>query len=127
MTSTNETAAPRVLVVEDESLIALLLAEQLESEGFEVVGPATTVAKALRLLDKESCDLALLDIRLGAQSAEPVANALRARGTPFVTVSGYAPDQRAAAFEGAPMLVKPVRMKTLMTELRRCLAKHRLR
>lgn len=122
MKMANGPSAPRVLVVEDEALIALLIAESLERGGFKVVGPVTSVAKALALLEHEDCEVAILDIRLGNESAEPIALELRARGTPFVTLSGYAPNQRASAFEGAPMLVKPVRPNDLVGELRRCLA-----
>lgn len=113
--------SPRVLVVEDEALIALLIAEHLEHAGFNVVGPATSVENAMSLIERSGCDAAVLDIRLGEESAEPIARELRSRGTPFVTVSGYSRPQRSAAFEGAPMLVKPVRTNVLITELRRCL------
>ncbi len=122
MNPADEAAKPRVLVVEDEALIALLLADCLQNAGFEVVGPATSVAKALALIEQTGCDAAVLDIRLGNESAEPIARELRARGTPFVTVSGYSPSQRSPTFEGAPMLVKPVRTNDLIAELRRCLA-----
>lgn len=131
MISANEPAAPqvtvpmptipRVLVVEDEALIGMLIAEFLERADFEVIGPATSVERALKLIEQKGCDIAVLDIRLGESSAEPIACELRARGTPFITLSGYAPAQRAAVFEGAPMLVKPVRPADLIAELRRCL------
>lgn len=122
MTSVTDPKAPRVLVVEDEALIALLVADHLERAGFKVVGPATSVSKALDLIEEGDCEAAILDIRLGEELAEPIAHALKARGTPFVTVSGYSRTQRSAAFEGAPMLVKPVKTKDLIAELRRCLA-----
>jgi DNA-binding response OmpR family regulator len=112
---------PRILVVEDEVLIGMLIADCLELANFEVVGPATSVARALMLIEHTGCDAAVLDIRLGDSSAEPIADELRSRGTPFITLSGYAPSQRSAAFEGAPMLVKPVRPADLVAELRRCL------
>ena len=63
----------------------------------------------------------MLDITLGKETSEPVALALKQRGTPFVTLSGYAPAQHPPAFHGAPALAKPLRPEVLVAEVRRCL------
>jgi len=108
----------RVLVIEDEALIALDIARELTDAGFEVVGMATSVAKALRLVGEVGCDVAVLDINLGAETSEPIAQELRARGIPFVLLSGASTPALSSAFKGAPQLSKPVRLAALLAELR---------
>src|SRR6185295_3946750 len=111
----------RVLVVEDDALLGLDLTEQLTDAGLEVVGPAVSVAKALKLIGQTGCDAAVLDVNLGRETAEPVALELRARGTPFVVLSGYSSDQHPLGFHGAPMLSKPARPEELIALLRKCM------
>lgn len=81
---------PRILVVEDEALVALGIAKVLTETGFEVVGPARAVTQALDLVKRGGCDAAVLDINLGNETSEPIALGLMERCTPFVTVSGFA-------------------------------------
>src|SRR4051812_44345412 len=107
----------RVLVVEDDALIALDIANQLRDAGLEIVGPATSVAKALKLVAGTGCDIALLDVNLGSENAGPVALELRARGTPFVVLSGYSSEQHPSEFHGAPLLSKPIRPTDLVALL----------
>ena len=78
-----------VLVVEDEFLIAMHLELLLQQHGWRVLGPAATVAEALRLLSGQTPDVALLDLNLRGELATPVAEELQARGVPFVLVSAY--------------------------------------
>ena len=111
----------RVLVVEDDALLALDVAEQLREAGLEVVGPATSVAAALRLIDSSGCDVALLDVNLGDETAEPIATELRARGVPFVVLSGYSREQHPPGLHGAPVLLKPARSQELVATLVECL------
>jgi PAS domain S-box-containing protein len=113
---------PRVLVVDDEAVVALEIAQALGKAGFEVVGPARAVAQALQLINEAGCDAAVLDINLGAETSEPIALRLSDRGTPFVMVSGYSRDQQSPVFSDAPMLAKPLRPERLIAELRRCMA-----
>lgn len=115
------TGAQRVLVVEDEPVIALEISTALSEAGFGVIGPAGTVARALDLIDRNGCDVAVLDINLGGETAEPVASRLTAIGRPFITISGYSPEQRPAAFAGAPHVGKPLRPDALIAEITRCL------
>ena len=112
----------RILVVEDEPLVALEVAHVLTEARFEVVGPTQDVAGALSLLDRGGCDAAVLDINLGHETSEPVANELAKRRTPFVTLSGYSRDQQGTSFDGAPALVKPLKPELLIATLARCLA-----
>ena len=112
----------RVLVVEDDALLGLDIADQLTDAGLEVVGPASSVASAMRLIAEKGCDVALLDVNLGNETAEPVARALRAKGTPFAILSGYSSQQHPQGFQDAPMLSKPVRPEALLALLLDCLA-----
>ena len=110
----------RVLVVEDDALLALDIVRLLEDAGLEVVGPATSVAKALRLIGDHGCDVAVLDVNLGKETSEPIACELQARGTPFVVLSGYSSEQHPPGLRGAPVLSKPARPSNLVATLLRC-------
>lgn len=101
----------RVLVVEDEFLIASLLADALERLGASVVGPASSVAQALGLAG-EPLALALLDVNLKGTRVFPVADALRARRVPMIFVTGY-DATLPGPYAAAPRLTKPVRLDTL--------------
>jgi len=98
----------RILVVEDEALIAMVIEDTLREEGAEVVGAAASVNEALRLITENNgpLDAAVLDVRLGDSHVLPVANRLAALGLPFVFVTGY---QQAdiEVHRGAPVLRKP--------------------
>jgi DNA-binding NtrC family response regulator len=112
----------RVLIVDDNAILAFGMAKGLRQAGFEVIGPVATVAAAMRLLTHSECSVAVLDVRLGrGETSEPVAIELKARNIPFVTVTGYADEQCPPAFSGAPMLYKPARQADLIDALRRCL------
>jgi DNA-binding response OmpR family regulator len=111
---------PLILVVEDEALIAMDLERTLRLNGHRVLGPAMTVAAALRLLDGEAPDVALLDVNLRGEMVTPVAEALRARGVPFVLASAYEGAQlTAAVLAGAPNVGKPVNVRRLFATLAR--------
>jgi len=111
----------RILVVEDEPLIGLYLAEELEAAGFAVVGPASCAWEGLDLLVGQGCDAAVLDINLGKESSEPIAQELLRREIPFVTLSGYSEMQQAPVFRGAPALAKPVVMERLIAQIHQLL------
>ncbi len=113
--------AERVLVVEDEPLIAFDVADHLRDAGFEVVGPAASVSAALRLIESQGCDLAVLDVNLGRETAAPIAEVLNTKSLPFIALSGYSSDQLPEIFQRAPLLTKPVDSKKLVSVLRRCL------
>ncbi len=84
-----ELVGKRVLVVEDELLIALLVEDMLSNEGCIVVGPFARMREALAAANTESCDVALLDVNIAGEMVFPVAHALEARGVPFLFVTGY--------------------------------------
>jgi len=110
----------RVLVVEDEFLIAMDLALLLERQGWRVLGPAATVKQALRLLERgeEPPDVALLDVNLHGELVTPVAERLRASGIPFVLASAYdRVDLLAPALAGVPNLGKPTDARRLLATL----------
>jgi len=80
----------RILIVEDEYLIAMSLQENLELAGCVVVGPVPSIEKAVKLIESESqLDAAVVDVNLGGKLAYPVADILQARNIPFVFTSGY--------------------------------------
>jgi DNA-binding response OmpR family regulator len=112
---------PRVLIVEDEFFIALDIGQQLADEGFEVIGPAPSVSKALKLVAEQGCDVAILDINLGGETSEAVARKLQESDKPFVVLSGYSTDNKLPWFGGAPVLPKPLRMGDLVSALRGCI------
>lgn len=110
----------RILIVEDEPLVAVDIASVLENSGYQVVGPAGTAAAALDILASEGCDAAVLDIRLGQETSQDVALELAQGGIPFVILSAYSPNE-ANFPSDAPALAKPLRPAELLTELQRCL------
>ncbi|HET6469264.1 MAG TPA: hypothetical protein VFG43_12895 [Geminicoccaceae bacterium] len=117
---TAEAAARRILVVEDEMLIALDLDLVLRRAGYEVVGPAGRVGEALRLLAREpGLDGALLDVQVDEETVFPVADALVARGVPFLFLSGYGTDILPPAHRARPCLIKPYSTRTLIAALAR--------
>jgi CheY-like chemotaxis protein len=100
----------RLLVVEDEYLIAAALEHALEDRGAEVVGPAGSVEGALRLVEAEGdrLDGAVLDINLRDERVYPVADVLAARGVPFVFLTGYDAQVIPDTYAGVPRSEKPV-------------------
>jgi CheY-like chemotaxis protein len=110
----------RVLIVEDEMLVAMELESLLRREGCAVVGPARTVGRALALLDQQRPDAVLLDFNLNGQAATPVAAALRKDGVPFVLVTGYGEAQmHEPELRHAPRVDKPVNERELINVLTR--------
>jgi DNA-binding response OmpR family regulator len=97
----------RLLIVEDEALVAFDIEAALMAAGLEITGLAISVRAALHLLQTEPCDAAVLDANLNGESAEPVATALQERGIPFVVLSGYGSEQRPPALRNAPFVTKP--------------------
>ena len=116
--STDESPAlrdQRVLIVEDEAVVAMELTRVLTAAGAKVVGPAGTIEEALNLLDDQPIDRALLDVNLGGRLITPVARALTRRRIPFVYLTGYQePD-----VDDGPILRKPVAPSALLGALAR--------
>src|SRR4051812_22103991 len=97
----------RVLVIEDEFLVALDMETILGEAGFEIVGPAGSVAEALRLIATDRPDAALLDNNLNGESAGAVADELREQRIPFAFVSGNDRASLPPAFDGVLLVRKP--------------------
>ena len=98
----------RVLVVEDEYLLARFLRELLEIWGATIFGPAATIEEALALLAQaDRVDFAMLDVNLRGATAFAVADALRARGIPFIFTTGYTPSTIPERYRDAAVLRKP--------------------
>ena len=114
-------AGRRVLVVEDEPLIASKIESILSNAGLDVIGPAGNVRQALTLIEHQGCDAAVLDVSLGDETSAPIAHGLIRSGTPFVVVSGYARAQLPKIFRTAPLIGKPLRAGVLEAEVKRCL------
>lgn len=98
----------RVLVVEDQFLVALDMVEQLEAQGYVVVGPARSLGEALLLVECSGIDAGLLDVNLGASASYPVAEALMERGIPFAFLSGHNSNDLKPGFRDHPLITKPV-------------------
>ena len=107
----------RILVVEDERLIALDIRNLLEGCGCAVIGPVATTSAALALIGEHSPDAAILDVHLGNETSEPIADALRARGRPFLVLTAYQRSHLTGALRDAPLLNKPFDDRRLRHEL----------
>lgn len=111
----------RVLIVEDDFLISEDFDETIRRAGGLVVGPATTAAAALELLERaERLDGALLDVNLGSANSGEVAHALAARGIPYIIVTGYGTEMIPPEMRDAPTLTKPFSRDKLLAEVGRC-------
>jgi DNA-binding response OmpR family regulator len=101
----------RVLVVEDEIVVSLLVEDELRGAGAEVVGPAPSVGDALRLVEAAAADgglsAAVLDINLEGRHVAPVADRLAALGVPFLFATGYGETCDTGGHRAAPTLHKP--------------------
>ena len=104
----------RVLVVEDEYLVAALIEEMLESAGCVVIGPIPRVPEALEAVDRDTCDAAVLDINLAGERIDPVAEALSKRNVPFVFVTGYGTTGLPRDYTQRPRICKPFKMAELL-------------
>jgi CheY-like chemotaxis protein len=103
------TARSRVLLVEDEALIAMLMEDMLADHGCEVSVNAARLDEAIAAARSQSFDMAFIDLNLNGVPAYPVADVLRFRGIPFAFVTGYGAAAGDPAFPGVPVLQKPFR------------------
>ncbi|HEY2708035.1 MAG TPA: response regulator [Caulobacteraceae bacterium] len=118
MTEPSPLLGRRVLVVEDEMMIAMLVEDMLADLGCAVVGPAHALDTALNLARTESgLDVAVLDVNLGGQPVFAVADALRAKGVPAIFSTGYGDAGLRDVDRGSPVLQKPFRAGDLAKAL----------
>ena len=97
----------RILVIEDEPLVAMDVESSLTAAGCEVVGPAATLERAKRLIEESDCDAALLDVNLAGQPVDELATLLARKNRPFAFVTGYGRDALPSGFRGVVVLGKP--------------------
>jgi CheY-like chemotaxis protein len=114
-------AGQRLLVVEDELLVALDIESILSDAGMDVVGPASSAAEALKLITDSPPDAALLDANLSGEPIDAVAQALGERRIPFAYVTGYGRESLPPAHP-APIVPKPFDAELLLAAARRLLA-----
>jgi CheY-like chemotaxis protein len=107
------TTRHRVLVVEDEILIGMLLEDMLGDLGYEIAGTASRIEDATALAREGAFDAAILDVNLNGQDVYPVADILTARDIPFVFATGYGERGLPPAYQHRPTLQKPFQQETL--------------
>lgn len=108
----------RILVVDDEFLVAYGLAAMVRQCGCAVVGPVANVAEGLSAIRQNVLDGAVLDINLGEERVWPIADLLQERGLPFVFASGYGRSDVKKRFRHVPLLCKPLSVPDIARALR---------
>jgi DNA-binding response OmpR family regulator len=113
----------RVLVVEDEMLLAMLMEDTLADFGCDVVGPVARIADGIRLASSERLDGAILDINVAGVEVFPIARELAQRGIPFVFVSGYEYAKLPQEWRNRPTLQKPFQPQELAQRMAKAFSK----
>ncbi len=115
----------RILIVEDNAIIALHIEDILQEAGAETVGPADTVEYANQLVQDDGLTGAILDIRLHEDEVWPIARQLRQRDVPFLFYSGnFSPGTLPAEWAGTPILSKPAQPWQIVEKLADVVARH---
>ncbi len=109
----------RILIVEDDYLIATLLTEVIETAGWQVVGPVGHLSEAVYAATSENFDAAVLDVNLGGEAVYPVAEVLDRRRVPFAFLTGYGTDTLSRPFCERPRLGKPFKTQDLIGMVKR--------
>ena len=110
-------AGRRILVAEDEMLVAMVVETVLDDAACRIVGPFGRLALALKSAQQDDIDAALLDVNLHGEQVFPVADALAARNIPFVFVTGYSAGGLPPRFRDRPTLTKPYRAAAVLAAL----------
>lgn len=118
MTTPDSLAGQRILIVEDEAMISMLIEDIIEELGCRVVGPAARVEHALTVLETNEVDGAVLDINLDGQLSYRIADALAQRNLPFLFVTGYGEAGVDAAYRDRSVVQKPFTGEALGRALR---------
>jgi len=103
----------RILIIEDESIVAMMVEDLIVDMGHEVVGTAGRLDQAQKLASETPCDFVILDVNLNGQYTYPVAEALKARGVPFVFATGYGAAGLKEEWRSNPVLQKPFQPEEL--------------
>jgi DNA-binding response OmpR family regulator len=109
----------RIMIVEDEALVAMALRQSLDEMGFSVLGPFSRITEALAALRSNHIDAAVLDVNLGGELVYPLADVLAASQVPFIFVTGYGSEEVDRRFAGIPVLQKPIQGEVLRATLLR--------
>ena len=120
--SDSTTAMPRVLLVEDEYLIRMLLEDMLADLGYAIAEAVGTIAEASQIATAGAFDVAILDVNVDGEEVYPVADILAQRGLPFVFVTGYGEGSLPAKYRSHPALQKPFQSEQLRSTLAGLLA-----
>lgn len=120
--SDSSDSRPRVLVVEDEYLIRMLMEDMLDELGYDLAAAVGTIAEASDHASNGDFHVAILDVNLDGQEIYPVADILAARGLPFVFVTGYGERSLREPYRSRPALQKPFQSEQLKTTLAGILA-----
>jgi DNA-binding NtrC family response regulator len=115
--SDGQASRKRVLLVEDEPLIAVALESTLSELGFNVVATASRISSALEAVSRETFDCAILDVSLGSHRIDCVADALAARGCPFFFMTGYGTSDVPSRHAARAVLQKPFKLEQLLAAL----------
>jgi len=115
----------RVLILEDEAILAFALEDMLADLGCEVVGPALRLPEAFSLVERESLDAAVLDVNIGGDRSYGVAENLERRGVPFIFATGYGSAGVELKRPGVHVLTKPYRQREMEAELVRLLERRK--
>jgi CheY-like chemotaxis protein len=121
-TAQNRNSTRRVLIVEDDVMIQMLIEDMLNDLGFAVAAQAAKIPDALAAVRNAEIDVAILDVNLNGETTGPVAEALAARGTPFVFATGYGEHGLPEQFRDRPLLKKPFQIDSLRRMLDTALA-----
>ncbi|MET0547071.1 MAG: response regulator [Caulobacterales bacterium] len=111
----------RVLVVEDEALVAMLIEDMLEDMGHETAGTASQLGDALEMAQRMVVDLAIIDLNLNGQRTDEVARILSERGVPFVFATGYGAGGLSPEWAGSPTVQKPFQPHQLEDAIKKTL------
>ena len=117
-------AGKRILLVEDEFIVATTAEDMLNELGAKVVGPATSLTRGLALAESEEFDAAVLDINIQGTTVDPVADILSQRGIPFIFATGYGRPALRDRSQQAPLLDKPYTVDKLAAMLTQVLGEN---
>jgi CheY-like chemotaxis protein len=120
----DKTERLRVLVVEDEFIIADEIAAILQSAGYSVLGPVASVEEASAVLARERPGFAVIDANLRGESSSSLARQLTELGIPFCVCTGYRPDDLRPTFGDVVLIQKPVSARALVAALASAAARH---
>ncbi|MGZ3275939.1 MAG: response regulator [Caulobacteraceae bacterium] len=112
----------RLLLVEDEALIALMLEDMVEGMGCAVTGLAPRVALGVSMAETGQFDVAILDVNVAGENVEPVAERLASRGVPFIFATGYGEAGVPLRYRDRPVVAKPFRSDQLEAAIQKAVA-----